>query len=505
MNNLENYPENYSGQQIAEEVLAVTHVYDAPRGLVFKAWTEPERAMKWWGPKDFITPTCKIDLRVGGIFFNCMRAPDGREFCSQGVYRAIMEPERLVFTDTFADTEGHPVPPEQYGMSADWPDEAIIDVTFTEHAGKTRVTVRHSPLPQGKERDMCRQGWNESLEKLGNYLVEERRRTWEAGRRQTGQKTMRAVALDRFGGPEVLRVQTLPIPDVGPDEVLIRIESAGVGVWDPYEIQGGFAEIFQMEPKFPYIPGSDCAGIVVGMGDQVIGFKEGDRVYAFTTLNAKGGSYAEYAAVKADNVSLIPENLSTDEAGAMPVDAMTALRGLDDTLQLKEGESLMIFGASGGIGHLAVQLAKRMGTRVFAVASGSDGVTLAKRLGADVVVDGHKDDIISAARQFAPKGFDCALITAGGDMAQEALGAMRKGGRVAYPNGVEPEPEARSGVNVQSYDGMPDPQAIKKLNRLIESGPFVVHIDRMFALDEVGEAQRALDSHYLGKLALRPR
>ena len=95
----------------------------------------------------------------------------------------------------------------------------------------------------------------------------------------------------------------------------------------------------------------------------------------------------------------------------MPVDAMTALRGLDDTLALKPDESVMIFGASGGIGHLAVQLAKRMGACVFAIASGSDGVALVKKLGADVSVDGHKDDVAAAGRQFAPSGLDAALIT----------------------------------------------------------------------------------------------
>ena len=129
----------------------------------------------------------------------------------------------------------------------------------------------------------------------------------------------------------------------------------------------------------------------------------------------------------------------------MPVDAITALRGLDDTLGLKPGESLMIFGASGGIGHLAVQLAKRMGARVLAVASGDDGVALARRLGADAVVDGHKDDVAAAAREFAPDGLDAALLTAGGEAAEKALTALREGGRVAYPNGVEPEPQARSG------------------------------------------------------------
>lgn len=490
--------ENNPSQMMTEEVLVVTHVFDAPRTLVFKAWTEPERAKQWWGPKNFTTPVCNIDFRVGGSYLYCMRSPEGKDYWSQGVYRAIKEPERIVSTDTFADSEGHPVPPEQYGFSSEWPEEAIIDVTFTEHAGKTRVTVRHSPLPQGRERDMCREGWDESMVKLGDYLAGETRG-------KTEQKTMRAVAIDRFGGREVLRVQTVPIPEVGPDEVLIRIESAGVGVWDPYEVEGGFARLFQMEPKFPYIPGSDCAGIVIDVGEQVKRFKEGDRVYAFTILNPKGGSYAESTAVKADNVSLIPENVPTDQAGAMPVDAITALRGLDDTLHLKAGESLMIFGASGGIGHMAVQLAKRMGARVLAVASGTEGVSLSEELGADRGVDGRKDDVTVAARQFAPEGIDCALITAGGQEAQLALEAMREGGRVAYPNGVEPEPKVRPGVSIQSYDGMPDPQTIEKLNKLIESGPFVVRIDRTFSLDEIGKAYKALNGHYLGKLALRPR
>src|SRR5688572_10528918 len=139
---------------------------------------------------------------------------------------------------------------------------------------------------------------------------------------------------------------------------------------------------------------------------------------------------------------------------------MTALRGLDDTLKLKSGESVMIFGASGGIGHLAVQLAKRMGARVFAVASGDDGVALCKKLGADAVVDGHKDGVAAAARRFAPDGLDAALLTASGPAADKALTAMRSGGRVAYPNGVEPTPTPPSGVQAKSYDGTPDPQAI---------------------------------------------
>jgi NADPH2:quinone reductase len=321
---------------------------------------------------------------------------------------------------------------------------------------------------------------------------------------QTKQKDMQAVALDRFGGLETMKLRTLPVPEVGSDEVLIRVEAAGVGAWDPFEREGGFAKVFGLEPKFPYVLGSDGAGTVAAVGGRVSRFKEGDRVYGMSIMNPKGGFYAEYTAVQAQDVSFIPGKLTTAQAGVMPVDAITALRGLDDTLGLKPGEWLMIFGAGGGIGHLAVQLAKRMGARVFAVASGDDGVALVKRLGADAVLDGRRDDVAAAARDFARNGLDAALLTAGGHAAEQALAAMRKGGRVAYPNGVEPEPQAGPGVKVNSYDGMPDPEAIEKLNRLIEAGPFEVHVACTFRLDQAAEAHRVLDTHYLGKLALLP-
>jgi NADPH:quinone reductase-like Zn-dependent oxidoreductase len=135
---------------------------------------------------------------------------------------------------------------------------------------------------------------------------------------------------------------------------------------------------------------------------------------------------------------------------------------------------------------------------VLAVASGGDGVALARRLGADAVVNGRKDDVAAAARVLAADGLDAALLTAGGEAAEKALTAVRDGGRVAYPNGVEPEPKMWPGVSIQSYDGMPDRQAIEKLNRLIEAGPFEVHVACTFPLDQAAEAQRAIDGHYLG-------
>jgi uncharacterized protein YndB with AHSA1/START domain len=158
-------------RQPEEQELVITRVFDAPRELVFKSWTEPERLMRWWGPKGFTSPVCKIDLRPGGVFHNCMRSPEGKDYWSQGVYREIVKPERIVCTDTFANEKGNPVSPQDYGMSPDWAAEMLITVTFTEHAGKTRLTLQHSPMNPGPDRDMCEQGWNESLDKLEDYLA----------------------------------------------------------------------------------------------------------------------------------------------------------------------------------------------------------------------------------------------------------------------------------------------------------------------------------------------
>lgn len=321
---------------------------------------------------------------------------------------------------------------------------------------------------------------------------------------QTLPDTMQAAVLNRFGGIEALTLHTLPVPEVGPDEVLIRVEAAGVGSWDIDEREGRYAE-YLGEPRFPYVLGWDGAGTVAAIGERVRRFKEGDRVYATSFPKHNGGGfYAQYATVEANYVAPVPDKLTIEQAGVMGWDVLTALSGLDDVLGLKPDEVLMIFGASGGIGHMAVQLAKRMGARVLAVASGDDGVALARRLGADAVVNGRKDDVVAAAREYAPNGLDAALLTASGETAERALKAVRDGGRIAYPNGVMPEPKAQPGVRLSSYDAARSQVTTAKLQRLIDSGPFEVHVAHTFALEQVTEAHRALDEHYLGKLALRP-
>jgi uncharacterized protein YndB with AHSA1/START domain len=155
-----------------EELVLIERVFDAPRDAVFKAWTDCERLRRWWGPQGFTTPFCKTDFQPNGVLHYCMRSPEGRDYCGKSVYREVVEPEKIVFTDSFVDEEGNPVPAAYYGMSPDWPKEMLVTVTFDEHEGKTKLTLRHAlgAVP-ASERDMCQQGWNESLDKLAGDLA----------------------------------------------------------------------------------------------------------------------------------------------------------------------------------------------------------------------------------------------------------------------------------------------------------------------------------------------
>jgi uncharacterized protein YndB with AHSA1/START domain len=156
--------------QISDDLI-ITRMIDAPRKLVFRAWTQPEHLMRWWAPDGCSTPFCKVDLRVGGKFHFCMRMPDGLEIWGLGIYREIVEPERIVYVDTFADAEGNIVPPSHYGMSAGHPAETVVTVTFSEHDGKTKLTLRHFVPGSFAEREGMQQGWSQMLDRLSEELV----------------------------------------------------------------------------------------------------------------------------------------------------------------------------------------------------------------------------------------------------------------------------------------------------------------------------------------------
>lgn len=163
--------ENSSITKLEKNTLVITRVFDAPVELVWKAWTNPQHLMRWWGPKNFTSPACKIDFRVGGRYHNCMRSPDGKDFWNTGIYREIVPMERIVYTDCFADEKGNVVPASYYELPGDtWPMEMTVTVMFEVKDGKTKMTLKHFGLPMGKMKEMTGVGWNESFDKLAESL-----------------------------------------------------------------------------------------------------------------------------------------------------------------------------------------------------------------------------------------------------------------------------------------------------------------------------------------------
>jgi NADPH:quinone reductase len=313
--------------------------------------------------------------------------------------------------------------------------------------------------------------------------------------------TMRAAAIDRFGGPEVLSIHTLPVPEPSAQEVLIALDAAGVGTWDAGQRSGDWAE---GNEHFPLVLGIDGAGTVVAVGARVERVAIGDYVYSYSYSNPKGGFYAEYVAVSAGKVAPVPDSLDETSAAALPALGLTALQGVDDALELEDGETVIVHGASGNVGMLAVQFAKHRGARVLATASGPDGVELVRRLGVDAVIDGRRDDIGAAAKRFAPGGIDAVLAFVGGHELTGCLDALRHRGRLAYPNGIEPAPRKRRGVRMKAYDAEVGAREFERLGRAIESAHPEIPIAEVFSLEDAAKAHERLDhGHVLGRMVLR--
>jgi uncharacterized protein YndB with AHSA1/START domain len=150
--------------------ITITRIFDAPRALVWKAWTDPQYLMRWWGPAHFTSPVAKIDLRVGGKYLFAMRSPEGQDLYSTGTYKKIDPMNEIIYTDSFSDEEGNVLPPSAFGMGDDYPVESDVTVKFEDVQGKTRMTVT-TRRPQGIMGEYAIAGWNESLDKLAESLA----------------------------------------------------------------------------------------------------------------------------------------------------------------------------------------------------------------------------------------------------------------------------------------------------------------------------------------------
>jgi NADPH:quinone reductase-like Zn-dependent oxidoreductase len=309
--------------------------------------------------------------------------------------------------------------------------------------------------------------------------------------------TMQAIVIDSYGGLEKLQLRELAIPEPKADEVRVRVRAAGVGIWDAMQRTGAFPPEHE---KFPMVIGAECAGTIDALGSAVHApLHQGDEVYAY--FYGDQGAYAQYVCIKADDVARKPKNLSFIEAAAIPVDGITA-QALVDELHLAAGQTVLIAGAAGGVGTLAVQIAaKALGARVIATA-GKANLEYVRTLGASEVVDYTAGDVVAGVKTIAPDGVDAALDCVGkDDKAKKTIAAVRDGGRLAELVG-EDVPAQRN-ITIGHIESAPSAKRLDTLRALFEDGTLHVEIAKTFPLADARNAQQAIETrHTRGKIVL---
>jgi NADPH:quinone reductase-like Zn-dependent oxidoreductase len=314
------------------------------------------------------------------------------------------------------------------------------------------------------------------------------------------EQTMQAIGFQRYGGVEVLEPLTLPVPTPGPSELLIKVAAAGVNPADWRLRSGQFR--FAMRLKLPFVPGSDIAGVVEAAGAQVSRFRSGDPVYAMTPA-AQGGGYAEYAIVSAEQVAHAPTGISFAQAAGTPLVALTALQALRDKAQLRAGQQLLVYGASGGVGSFAVQIAKAMGAFVTAATSGRNRELVAS-LGADEVLD-YTRDTIAGARDRYDVIFDAVNALSFGTMRP----ALRAGGVMVSVNPFIEKlspgwlARFRGGRRLRSLFVQPRGTDLAQLAQWIGAGQVRPLLDQTYPLAEAAAAHSySASGRVRGKLVL---
>lgn len=302
---------------------------------------------------------------------------------------------------------------------------------------------------------------------------------------------MQAIMVSEPGGPEVLQLGETAIPQPGADEVLVRVLAAGVGPWDAMLRDGGWTG------ALPYIPGGEFAGLVEGDTGDKAAFEDGEPVYGYPGLT---GCYAEFVTCPAEQLAPIPDGLSGTDAAAVPVDGVTALQGLTDVLGVGSGDTVLIAAAAGGLGHLAVQIARALGATVIATASPQHH-DFVHKLGAAEVIDHSQPEWPDRVRALSGSGVDLVLACAPATLPGAAKAAS-DGALIATPVHADDYPESGR-VHWQPYDGQPRGSSLIRLAPWFDDGSLSVHISRRFFWRDAAAAHREVEKgHTRGKLLL---
>jgi NADPH:quinone reductase-like Zn-dependent oxidoreductase len=309
---------------------------------------------------------------------------------------------------------------------------------------------------------------------------------------------MRAVVLHEYGAPEVLAIEEVPRPEPIPTEIQVRVHAAGVNPVDFKTRAGKGVSGVLGEP--PVCLGWDVSGVVSDVPAGVTRFKVGEEVFGMPWFPRQAGAYAEYVTAPSRHFAAKPHALSHEEAAGLPLAGLTAWQIIVDTIQLEEGADLLIHGAAGGVGHLAVQIAKALGANVIGTARTEQAGWL-RELGADQVIDYKSERFEDLVADLD------AVIDFTGTYGERSLPTLRPGGMlVSVPSGVPRElldQAQRSDRRATGFLVEPDPVGLAGLCHLVENGQLQVKVDRVFDLKQVAEAHRLAEAgHSGGKIVL---
>ena len=322
---------------------------------------------------------------------------------------------------------------------------------------------------------------------------------------------MKAVLCKEFGGPDTLVVEDVASPTPGEGEVLLRVHACGVNFGDTLIIQG----TYQVKPELPFSPGMECAGEIAAVGPGVDGHKVGDRVLAMTGH----GGFAQEVVVAARLLLPIPDAMSFEHAAAFPVAYGTSHVGLDYRAQLKEGETLLVLGAAGGVGLTAVEIGKAMGATVIAAASSPEKLAVCKQYGADHLIDYSQEDIRERVKEITGgKGADVIYDPVGGDAFDAAMRSIAWEGRlvvIGFASGRIPEAKANivlvKNISVVGFfwgsynQKRPDivMQSMQTLLQWYTAGKIKPHVSHTLPMEQAGDAlQMMIERKSTGKVVL---
>lgn len=312
---------------------------------------------------------------------------------------------------------------------------------------------------------------------------------------------MRAFTIDKFGTPG--SVQEIPDPKPGAEEVLVRVEAAGVNVVDAWVVQGALKDM--MEHRFPLIPGVEAAGVVEAVGSGVSGFTEGDRVYGVSVKPFFGaGTFAELATFTSDGIAPAPASVDSTGAAALPHTALTALAAID-VVNPSEGNKILVVGSTGGVGSCVTQLAARLGANVIAVAR-AENADYARNLGASETIDYDKGDLVDLVRSRHPEGVDAIIDLFSDVPTLTRLSALvRRGGYVVSASGgADPELQSQRGLQAANINRA-SPDRLTELTKLVDGDELQVPPTHVFPLEDAASALSKMEErHVRGKLVIQP-